>query len=119
MTVDAARATVIIRSSPRMRTRRSSAASTPRQSTNATPPHANGYSPRTSSTTRSPAVAPGKRKRLPSGTHEGEFLGVEATGKIVDFTSTAVLRIEDDLIAQAWDEVDSLAFLRQVGRTPG
>lgn len=49
------------------------------------------------------------------GTHEGEFLGVAATGKLVDFTSTAVLRIEDGLIAEAWDEVDTMAFLVQVG----
>ena len=49
------------------------------------------------------------------GTHQDEFLGVAATGRIVDFTSTAVLRIEGDLIAQAWDVIDSYAFLTQVG----
>jgi steroid delta-isomerase-like uncharacterized protein len=53
------------------------------------------------------------------GTHEGEFLGVEATHKLVSFTSTAVLRIEDDLIAEAWDVMDSLAFLTQAGAVPG
>jgi predicted ester cyclase len=41
------------------------------------------------------------------GTQEGEFLGVKGTGRIVDFTSTAILRIEDDLIAQAWDVIDT------------
>jgi steroid delta-isomerase-like uncharacterized protein len=53
------------------------------------------------------------------GTHGGEFLGVEATGKEVAFTSTAVLRIRDGLIAEAWDEVDMLAVLQQVGALPG
>lgn len=49
-----------------------------------------------------------------SGTHVGRFLGVAATGRRVEFTSTAVLRIRDGLIAQAWDEMDSGAILRQL-----
>lgn len=49
-----------------------------------------------------------------SGTHAGEFLGVEATGRPVAFTSTAVLRIRDGLIAQAWDEMDAAGLLRQL-----
>lgn len=52
------------------------------------------------------------------GTHDGEFLGVEATGKRVEFTSTAVLRVRDGLIAEAWDEVDMLSVLQQVGAPP-
>jgi steroid delta-isomerase-like uncharacterized protein len=53
-----------------------------------------------------------------SGTHGGEFLGVAATGAAVEFTSTAVLRIEDGLIAEAWDEVDTLTVLQQLGAPP-
>jgi steroid delta-isomerase-like uncharacterized protein len=48
------------------------------------------------------------------GTHHGEFLGVEATGRSVEFTSTAVLRIRDGLIAQAWDEIDAAGLLQQL-----
>ncbi|MDQ3725045.1 MAG: ester cyclase [Actinomycetota bacterium] len=48
------------------------------------------------------------------GTHEGEFLGVLETGKAVEFTSTAVLRLRDGLIAQAWDEVDIAGLLTQL-----
>jgi steroid delta-isomerase-like uncharacterized protein len=48
------------------------------------------------------------------GTHEGEFLGVLQTGKAVEFTSTAVLRLRDGLIAQAWDEVDIAGLLTQL-----
>ncbi len=48
------------------------------------------------------------------GTHGGEFLGVAATGKRVEFTSTAILRVRDGLIAQAWDELDSGAILAQL-----
>jgi predicted ester cyclase len=50
-----------------------------------------------------------------SGTHGGEFLGVAATGRPVSFTSTAVLRVRDGLIAEAWDELDSGAILAQLG----
>jgi predicted ester cyclase len=49
-----------------------------------------------------------------TGTQQGEFLGVLKTGKPVEFTSTALLRIQDDLIAQAWDEVDIAGLLTQL-----
>lgn len=50
-----------------------------------------------------------------AGTHGGELLGVAATGRRVEFTSTAILRIRDGLIAEAWDELDSGAILAQLG----
>jgi steroid delta-isomerase-like uncharacterized protein len=50
-----------------------------------------------------------------SGTHDGEFLGIAPSGRRVEFTSTAVLRIADGLIAAAWDEVDLLGLTRQLG----
>jgi steroid delta-isomerase-like uncharacterized protein len=53
-----------------------------------------------------------------SGTHSGEFAGIEATGKKVEFTSTAVLRFEHGLIAEAWDEVDMLSVMQQLGAVP-
>ncbi len=49
-----------------------------------------------------------------AGTHGGELLGVAATGKWVEFTSTAILRVRDGLIAEAWDELDSGAILAQI-----
>jgi steroid delta-isomerase-like uncharacterized protein len=54
-----------------------------------------------------------------SGTHSDEFLGVEATGRRVEFTSTAVLRVRDGLIARAWDEMDSGAILKQLRAPKG
>ncbi len=53
------------------------------------------------------------------GTHDGEFLGVAASGNRVEFTSTAVLRIRDGLIAQAWDEMDAAAILAQLRGSGG
>jgi steroid delta-isomerase-like uncharacterized protein len=49
-----------------------------------------------------------------TGTHEGAFLGVEPTGRAVEFSSTAVLRFRDGLISQAWDEVDVAGLLAQL-----
>lgn len=48
------------------------------------------------------------------GTHGGEFMGFAATGREVEFTSTAVLRIEAGLIAEAWDEVDVAGLTEQL-----
>jgi predicted ester cyclase len=48
------------------------------------------------------------------GTHDGDFLGVAGTGRRVEFTSTAVLRVRDGLIVQAWDEMDSGGILKKL-----
>lgn len=49
-----------------------------------------------------------------TGTNDGAFLGAPATGKPVEFTSTAVLRVSDGEIAEAWDEVDMLGLTSQL-----
>jgi len=48
------------------------------------------------------------------GTHDGEFAGVPATGRRVEFGSTAVLRVEDGMIAAAWDQVDVAGLMAQL-----
>ena len=50
-----------------------------------------------------------------SGTQEGRIAGLQPTGRRVEFTSTAVLRIRDGLIAEAWDEVDFAGLMEQLG----
>lgn len=49
-----------------------------------------------------------------TGTHGGPFAGIPATGRRVSFTSTAILRVRDGLIAAAWDEVDLLGLTTQL-----
>ena len=49
-----------------------------------------------------------------TGTNDGAFAGAPATGNRVEFTSTAVLRIDGGLIAEAWDEVDMLGLTGQL-----
>ncbi len=48
------------------------------------------------------------------GTHDGDFLGHAASGRSVEFTSTAVLRLADGLIVEAWDEVDLFGLTAQL-----
>jgi predicted ester cyclase len=48
-----------------------------------------------------------------AGAQEGEFLGVPGDGRRIEFTSTAVLRVADGLIAEAWDEMDTGAIAAQ------
>jgi len=50
-----------------------------------------------------------------TGTHDGPFMGIEPTGRRVEFTSTAILRIADGQIAAAWDEVDVAGLLAELG----
>lgn len=48
------------------------------------------------------------------GTHDGEFAGVAASGRRVEFGSTAILRIRDGQIAAAWDRVDVAGLMTQL-----
>jgi len=41
-----------------------------------------------------------------TGTLEGTFMGHAPNGRLVSFTSTAILQVRGDQIAQAWDVVD-------------
>ena len=50
-----------------------------------------------------------------TGTHEGELMGVAATGLPVTFTLTMVSRFHGDKIAEVWINWDALAVLQQIG----
>ena len=41
-----------------------------------------------------------------------------ATGKRVEYTGTATLRLVDGRIAEIWDNVDLLALFQQIGALP-
>jgi steroid delta-isomerase-like uncharacterized protein len=49
-----------------------------------------------------------------TGTHDGEFMGSPASGTRVSFASTAILRVADGMIAEAWDVVD-IGLAAQLG----
>ena len=52
---------------------------------------------------------------LMTGTHTGNFYGIPATGKRVEFTGMFIARIENGRIVEHWGEEDSLSLLKQLG----
>ena len=53
-----------------------------------------------------------------SGTHQGEFLGVPATGKQIKWTATAMMTVADDKIQEAWLNWDQWGLMQQFGVVP-
>lgn len=53
-----------------------------------------------------------------SGTHQGEYYGIPATGKRVNWTSTVTFRIADGKIREAWLNYDQLGLMQQLGVVP-
>lgn len=52
---------------------------------------------------------------LMTGTHTGNFYGIPATEKRVEFTGMYIVRIENGKIVEHWGEEDSLSLLKQLG----
>jgi predicted ester cyclase len=52
------------------------------------------------------------------GTHQGELLGVSATGKRIEVTGMSVDRIERGKIVEGWVSWDQLGLLKQLGANP-
>jgi len=54
-----------------------------------------------------------------TGKHQGEYLGVPATGKSVTYQGIALLRVEDGKIVDDIAYWDNLSILQQLGAVPG
>jgi steroid delta-isomerase-like uncharacterized protein len=52
------------------------------------------------------------------GTHQGELMGISASGKSVDITGIGIDRIENGRIAESWSNWDTLGLLGQIGAVP-
>ena len=52
------------------------------------------------------------------GRHEGEFLGVEATGKEAKAEFIHIFRVEDGRIAERWGLIDAMSLMQQLGAIP-
>jgi DNA-binding transcriptional MerR regulator len=48
------------------------------------------------------------------GTHSGEFLGIAATGRAIDYVSHEFYRVADGLLAEEWICSDMASLLRQL-----
>jgi predicted ester cyclase len=54
-----------------------------------------------------------------TGTHQGEFLGMPATGRSVDVQLIDITRFGDDgLVREHWGVFDALAMMQQLGAFP-
>lgn len=54
-----------------------------------------------------------------TGTHQGEFLGMAATGRSVDVQLIDITRFGDDGLAREhWGVFDALAMMQQLGAIP-
>ena len=53
-----------------------------------------------------------------SGTHQGEFQGIPATGKQFKVTGIDIHRVASGKIQEHWDEADNLGMLQQLGVVP-
>jgi len=52
------------------------------------------------------------------GTHRGEFMGVPASGRHVDFQLVDTFRLSGGKIAEQWAFLDVLGLLQQLGAIP-
>lgn len=54
-----------------------------------------------------------------TGTHEGEFMGMPATGRSVDVPVIDIMRFGDDgLVHEHWGVLDQMAMMQQLGVVP-
>ena len=52
------------------------------------------------------------------GTHKGDLMGAKPTGNKISVSETAVFRVKDGKVVEAWANRDDLGFLQQVGLIP-
>lgn len=49
------------------------------------------------------------------GTHEGELMGIEPTGRQVAVEGISIGRLEDGTIVEGWSNIDVMGMLQQLG----
>ncbi len=52
------------------------------------------------------------------GTHQGDFLGIPATGQRVSMTYIDIWRITEGKLAEHWVEADMMGMMQQLGAMP-
>jgi len=54
-----------------------------------------------------------------TGTNDGEFMGMPATGRAIDVDLIDIVRFEDDGLAhEHWGVIDSMTMMQQLGLVP-
>lgn len=52
------------------------------------------------------------------GTHRGELMGIQPTGRKVEFTMSMTNRIAGGKVAEGWVNFDALGMMQQIGAIP-
>jgi steroid delta-isomerase-like uncharacterized protein len=53
-----------------------------------------------------------------SGTHQGEFMGIPATGKNLVWSGISILRLSGGKIIEYWAQSDNMSMMQQLGAVP-
>jgi len=53
-----------------------------------------------------------------SGTHQGDFQGIPATGKQIDATYVDIWRVEEGKLIENWVNIDTMGMMKQLGVIP-
>ncbi len=53
-----------------------------------------------------------------AGTHQGEWMGIPASGRKISFGAIDIVRIADGKVVEHWGEFDMLTLLQQIGAMP-
>ena len=53
-----------------------------------------------------------------SGTHQGEFMGIAPTGRVVEYTGIAIDSIANGKVVRGWHQADEFGMLSQLGFLP-
>lgn len=49
------------------------------------------------------------------GNHQGDFMGIPATGRPIEMRSIDIWRVADGMFVEHWDELNTLELFRQLG----
>ena len=52
-----------------------------------------------------------------TGTHKGDFMGIPASGKPVNFRGMQISKFKDGKMTERWGSSDELGILKQIGAT--
>ena len=58
-------------------------------------------------------------RQVTTGTHQGDFMGIAATGKKVEMHDIHIVRLADDKIVEHWGVEDNLGMMQQLGVVEG
>jgi steroid delta-isomerase-like uncharacterized protein len=57
-------------------------------------------------------------RSIATGTHQGELMGVPASGNRVEVEGIDIVRLEDGKAAEHWGVTDDLGLMQQIGAIP-